>query len=721
MIFIRTDANGTIGMGHLMRCMTIGRALSGTDRVVFLLSDGASESAVRSSEFEYRVLGTHYDCISAESELSKVRAVISESIYEDGRIPIVLVDSYHVAADYFSGLRQSAIVAHIDDFPKEKLDIDILINYDVPDIRNEIASLYDGSDTKLLAGTEYVPLREQFCGIRERTRFHEAGDGQCSVLVSGGGGAVSFLPRLLEYGLERMDRNMKFITVVSGYADVYDELKKLESMHGENLTVLKDVENMAQVMEQCSIAVTAAGTVPYECCAAALPAILYSISDDQLADAACFAESGAMLYAGDIRDNEPDVIEKIFDMLADVASSEDKQREMSRRSKELIDGRGASRIARALLRSRETGSFFEITGNTGKRAGENIYGYLTESAGGRNIRYYDSGRSAFAAAIRSISKCSDRRSCLLPVYTCDTVILPFEHSGWDVHYYQLNRQLEPDMESLREAMEEADPSAVLFHTYFGMDTLSEAEPFMEELRGRGITVIEDMTQSLFMTDKAVKRAGYVVGSIRKWMNVPDGGFAISSADLDEDDEEFDGGSFTKGRYEAMTEKGNYLLGKDNAEKSNFLKTNTGSETDRYDMWTKAYKMSDLSRSMAEKIDASQNMRRRAENAAVLDEGLSGLKSVKKVRSISEGETPLYYPVYADDRQALQTMLREHDIYAPVLWPIYPPAERFFGEDAVYQYGHLLALPCDQRYDVRTMKNMVKLISYYDSGKKQELK
>ncbi|MCR5687799.1 MAG: hypothetical protein K6G58_07260, partial [Lachnospiraceae bacterium] len=170
------------------------------------------------------------------------------------------------------------------------------------------------------------------------------------------------------------------------------------------------------------------------------------------------------------------------------------------------------------------------------------------------------------------------------------------------------------------------------------------------------------------------------------------------------------------RMDAMTEKGEYLLGHENAIKSSFLRTNTGSEEDRYDDFKAAYSMSEISRGMALSIDAGDIAARRAVNARFLDDNLTGLKKVRKVRDLRDGEVPLYYPVYADDRESLQTFLREHDIYAPVLWPVYDKAEGAFDENAAYIYEHLLCLPCDQRYDARYMENMVKLLSYYDSAK-----
>ncbi|MCR5590537.1 MAG: UDP-2,4-diacetamido-2,4,6-trideoxy-beta-L-altropyranose hydrolase [Lachnospiraceae bacterium] len=716
MVFIRTDANSKIGMGHLMRCLTIGKALTEAgENVVFLVSDSESENALRSSGAVYFNLSVNWDDISAD-ELDAVRSIADRESH-DGKVPIFLVDSYHLNDNYLKELRKSAIVAYIDDFLDSTKEADIIINYDVLARKEKAAALYDGYHTRLLVGTVYAPLREQFFNVRKREKFYAEGDGRvCNVLLCGGGGAASFLPKIAEHILNTLpSENLKLAAVAGEYSDAFAELETLEKEHPGRISALKNVVDMKSLMEDCSIAVTAAGTVPYECCATGLPAVLYSISDDQLPDARWLKDNGIMFYAGDIRDRMDIALENISGYLKKLMESPELQSQMAKKSRKITDGKGAVRIARAMLRFRETGSFFEITGNDRAYKDNNIFRFLEDCS--QDVRYYDSGRSAFSAALQSIeSSAPEERSkrCLLPVYTCDTVILPFEEAGWEVFYYHVNRELEPDPEEIDELIRKTGSSLVLFHTYFGMDTLDNMSGYINALREKKISVIEDMTQSLFMTGAAVKRSDFVVGSIRKWMEIPDGGFGIGIISEEGETLEFEGGAFVSRRLDAMKEKGDYLLGLDGAVKAHFLRENTGSESDRYDDFMGAYSMSLLSSEMAEGVDAKDIASRRSENARFLDGALSVFKSVRKVRDLKDGEVPLYYPVYADDREGLQTLLREHDIYAPVLWPVYENAKKSFDDNARYIYSHLLALPCDQRYDVRTMENMVKLISYHDS-------
>ncbi|MCR5688380.1 MAG: hypothetical protein K6G58_10215, partial [Lachnospiraceae bacterium] len=594
MVYIRTDANREIGMGHLMRCLTIGKAISEAgENVIYLISDEESESSLKSAGAVYKVLSAKWDCLSAD-EADAIRSITDDGYSRDRKIPVILVDSYHLTEGYLAALRKFALVAFIDDFLEDSKDADLLINYDVLGRKERADALYDGTYTRLLVGTLYAPLREQFFNVAKRDRFYSKDSGPCSVLLSGGGGAASFLPKIAEHILSGGEaEKIKINAVVGEYADAYAKLLDMEKRYPGRLTVLKNVAGMRSLMEECSIAVTAAGTVPYECCAAALPAVLYSISDDQLPDARWLSENRIMFYAGDIRDGMEPVLLKISEYLSELMASEKLQKEMSERSRQIIDGKGAVRIAAAMLRLREMGSFFEITGGRREKKACNIFRFLEDAAASRTVRFYDSGRSAFAAALDAAKKNSPDGSkrCLLPIYTCDTVILPFEEKGWDISYYHVNLELEPDADEIMKLTEQVKPSAVLFHTYYGMDTLDKMAECIRSLRERGVTVMEDMTQSVFMTGKAVERSDYVVGSLRKWMEIPDGGFSAAALPTGETASEFDGGAFTKKRMDAMTEKGEYLLGHENAIKSSFLRTNTGSEEDRYDDFKAAYSMS----------------------------------------------------------------------------------------------------------------------------------
>ena len=89
-LFIRTEANRTTAMGHMMRCLSIADAAvrSGIS-VTFIVAEEGSAEVPDEKGFETIVLGTAFD--NLESELSLMKEII-----EERAVSVLLVDSYFV-------------------------------------------------------------------------------------------------------------------------------------------------------------------------------------------------------------------------------------------------------------------------------------------------------------------------------------------------------------------------------------------------------------------------------------------------------------------------------------------------------------------------------------------------------------------------------------------------------------------------------------------------
>ncbi len=159
---------------------------------------------------------------------------------------------------------------------------------------------------------------------------------------------------------------------------------------------------------------------------------------------------------------------------------------------------------------------------------------------------------------------------------CDTVFVPFEHEGWEIYFYHVNKELKVNKEELRAQIEKVKPELLFIHPYYGVDTWKELRPWLMELKKQGICIMEDVTQSYYLESAGVE-ADYVIGSLRKWYPVPDGGFVASDEKLlDEaikEDEEH-----ARIRIGVLMDKWNYLYGNQAAEekkvnKETYLKRN----------------------------------------------------------------------------------------------------------------------------------------------------
>ena len=96
-------------------------------------------------------------------------------------------------------------------------------------------------------------------------------------------------------------------------------------------------------MHKCDLALTSAGTTLYEMAAAGLPAIAFSLYDNQIDNLERVNGKGCIYSLGW---HEELSVEKIQKAIEEVAFNKSLRMEMSRAGNKWIDGKGATRIAK---------------------------------------------------------------------------------------------------------------------------------------------------------------------------------------------------------------------------------------------------------------------------------------------------------------------------------------------------------------------------------------
>lgn len=373
----------------------------------------------------------------------------------------------------------------------------------------------------------------------------------------------------------------------------------------------------------------------------------------------------------------------------------------------------------------EIGSIFEIDPAGIRESGEAGTLHLPQvDRYGKGYQCFTaSGREAIELALVSLEreKPETPRRCLMPAYMCDSVFLPFIHRGWELVFYRVDRDLETAGEEISRLAVEKDVGLVFMHPYYGTDTCRGVRSRLSALRERGVLVMEDVTQSYYLAE-AGKEADFVVGSLRKWYAIPDGGFVVSDLPLAEDIPE-PGDAYGRERLEPLARKWEYLRGRERqpggaltaewlSKKTAFLRRNRALE-EALDLYRGVRRISGVSAAILRGTDEDAACRKRAENFRYLYGKISGMKRLWPIIAEEEGTAPLYLPVYVRERDSLQRFLGQRGIYAPVLWPVGEENRDFIGEDESYIYGHMLALPVDQRYGTAQMEEIARALEVYE--------
>lgn len=353
MIWIRADANGEIGTGHVMRCISVAQALKRRgQQVCFITADDSAAPVLERSGQEYRVL--HSDFRHMEGELPGLRRLLSE-----GAPDFFLADSYFVTHSYLREIRRSVPVGILDDMVLTDLPADLLINYNI----FADASLYgadaDGVDAagagkvracvpgagavcgEYLLGTDYVPLRGEFQGVEYSVRKKA----ETVLITTGGSDRYGIAGLLLRKALADPGAcALRYLVVSGAYNAHLPELKELEGRH-ENVHVLYNVGNMSELMGESDIAVSAGGSTMYELSAVGVPVICFSFVENQERLVRGFAEKKLTCFAGDYLVQGEAMADEVVSHIMRLAADYELRRDYSARLRALVDGRGAERIA----------------------------------------------------------------------------------------------------------------------------------------------------------------------------------------------------------------------------------------------------------------------------------------------------------------------------------------------------------------------------------------
>ncbi len=325
----------------------------------------------------------------------------------------------------------------------------------------------------------------------------------------------------------------------------------------------------------------------------------------------------------------------------------------------------------------------------------------------KRILCLDSGRSAIRYLLDVLEDKIER--VMLPQYVCESVLIPFIEKGYQITYYPVDRRLQLLREDFEQLLETESPQLVLVQSYFGFDTLCKDRAFLKELSRQGIIIVEDITHSL-LSDCWQSCADYMVGSLRKWCAIPDGGILIKTTDKEDGFkllQQEENIEFLSLRLAAQEEKRKFLGGIEDplSDKNTFISLFDKSEN-ILNMQNRYYTMSKYTRERITSVDWRRIACRRKENYQVLGEALKDINGIKIIFShVPDNTVPLYFPVFMDKnkRDLFRSSMRKNNVLLPVIWPVSSFLINFLTEEVKTIYDEILAIPCDQRYTEQDMR------------------
>lgn len=321
-----THGGPAIGLGHVVRSLSLARAFAGDGaRVVFLVGREARvASAVEAAGF---------DALETDWEIS---GAVARALVAALRPEMLVVDSYAVSGALLDLLRPlvGQLVA-IDDLADCPLPVHTVVNGGIDAEHLE----YRGGlpETVYLLGPRYALLDPAYAAAPERrTRASVE-----RVLVTLGGGSHpaalrAVVQATLSLGTAAVD------VPVGPFADegVADAIEDVR------VVVHRGVSALRSLMLAADLAISGAGMTLYELAATATPIVSLTMAPNQRPNAAAFERAGAALAAGSA--DHPDLGATVARHLECLGADAALREKLGVAGRRLVDGQGASRVAREL-------------------------------------------------------------------------------------------------------------------------------------------------------------------------------------------------------------------------------------------------------------------------------------------------------------------------------------------------------------------------------------
>jgi UDP-2,4-diacetamido-2,4,6-trideoxy-beta-L-altropyranose hydrolase len=332
------DCGPRIGGGHVMRCLTLARALADKGCALAFAANPPAQGVL--DAFGPRDM-TVYPVSDDLAEAAPHAADWADAFKADW----VLLDHYRLSPAEEAALKGPRRLAVLDDLADRPRPADLVINpgYGLAP-RNYLGLVPD--EARVLAGPQYALVRPEFAARRDQALGRRREGGHLKrVLISLGMTDVEGITQRVVRALRPRLEGLILDVVVAGTAPSLPALRE-QAKTDCHLRLHVDSQTMAELMSQADIAVGAGGGSVWERATLGLPAATLILADNQRPMAQAMANVGLTVAVdATAADFEARLVEAVGRLVGDAAF----RRWVFESSCHACDGLGAERVAEAML------------------------------------------------------------------------------------------------------------------------------------------------------------------------------------------------------------------------------------------------------------------------------------------------------------------------------------------------------------------------------------
>jgi len=353
---IRADASTRIGNGHVMRCLTLAKALRqiGVDTSFIcrpLPGDLISYIQLQGvAVFELPALTQEQfgACNDPEKVLPHWQQDAEEclALLAGHETHWLIIDHYGLDASWHQTMRPACHqILVMDDMANRPLDADALLDPN-PGRQSADYDAYVPVEAPRYIGPAYAILKPDFAALRAQSLNRRLGAQGMHILVSLGGvdnqNITDSVLQSLESATLPLDTR---ITVVLGlHAPWRSSVARTVSCMSYPTQLITHTEHMAELMCDADLAIGAAGTTALERCCMGLPSIQLVLADNQATAAVALAQAGAALTIP----LQPDLSQALHNALQHLLQP-DNLSNMQQAAADMVDGQGCQRVLEEVM------------------------------------------------------------------------------------------------------------------------------------------------------------------------------------------------------------------------------------------------------------------------------------------------------------------------------------------------------------------------------------
>jgi UDP-2,4-diacetamido-2,4,6-trideoxy-beta-L-altropyranose hydrolase len=334
-VYVRCDAGTQLGMGHLVRCLSLSHMLRHYFQVQFIVqeTDSTAYEWILTNGFTYLTLPRN---IEYETDCEQLILLLEKNAKHGD---VVVLDGYHFQSSYQKNLMDAGYkVAAIDDLHNWHHEANLVVNH-APGIDNNNYSIAE--NTRLLLGSSYALLRPEILrASRTMREIHPVESVLISMGASDTDNCTLFFAEIIAGNFSDLHLHL----LVSSINPHLEALHRFAENHYPNTSLhinLRTSELVSQ-LQSTSAVICPASSISLESCALGCSIITGYTAENQLGILAGLTSAGAAISLGHFQTLDQETTRKKIEIFfSDLAL----RREQKKNQRLLIDGKSGLRIA----------------------------------------------------------------------------------------------------------------------------------------------------------------------------------------------------------------------------------------------------------------------------------------------------------------------------------------------------------------------------------------